>query len=77
MNIKNSELFQLDDRSREIFKRIVEEYLAKGFPIGSRTVSQMDRINLSAASIRNVMHDLESLGPVSYTHLTLPTTRCV
>ena len=56
MTIKNSDLFHLDDRSREIFKRIVEEYLAKGFPIGSRTVSQMDRINLSAASIRNVMH---------------------
>ncbi|GIS07627.1 MAG: hypothetical protein CM15mP111_2420 [Hyphomicrobiales bacterium] len=55
MTIKNSDLFHLDDRSREIFKRIVEEYLAKGFPIGSRTVSQMDRINLSAASIRNVI----------------------
>jgi heat-inducible transcriptional repressor len=68
MNIKNSELFQLDDRSREIFKRIVEEYLAKGFPIGSRTVSQMDRINLSAASIRNVMHDLESLGLIYSPH---------
>ena len=38
MTIKKSDLFHLDDRSREIFKRIVEEYLAKGFPIGSRTV---------------------------------------
>ncbi|MAP06769.1 MAG: heat-inducible transcriptional repressor HrcA [Rhodobiaceae bacterium] len=68
MTIKNSDLFHLDDRSREIFKRIVEEYLAKGFPIGSRTVSQMDRINLSAASIRNVMHDLESLGLIYSPH---------
>ena len=65
---KNSNLLHLDDRSREIFKRIVEEYLDKGSPIGSRTISQMDKINLSAASIRNVMHDLESLGLIYSPH---------
>ena len=61
-------LLDLDDRSRIIFKKIVEEYLNTGSPIGSRTISQMDQFDLSAASIRNVMHDLESLELIYSPH---------
>ena len=63
-------LLDLDDRSRIIFKKIVEEYLNTGSPIGSRTISQMDQFDLSAASIRNVMHDLESLELIYSPHIS-------
>ena len=67
---RKSNLLDLDDRSRIIFKKIVEEYLNTGTPIGSRTISQMDQFDLSAASIRNVMHDLESLGLIYSPHIS-------
>ena len=51
----------LDRRSREIFKTIVEAYLETGEPVGSRTISKRG-VDLSPASIRNVMADLVSLG---------------
>jgi len=55
-------LAQLNDRSREIFRRIVETYLETGDPVGSRTISRTDGIGVSPATIRNVMADLEELG---------------
>jgi heat-inducible transcriptional repressor len=52
----------LTERPREIFRRLVEEFLASGEPVGSRTLSQLLPIALSPASIRNVMADLEAMG---------------
>src|ERR1700688_3755309 len=54
-------LAQLDERSREIFRQIVESYLATGEPVGSRNISRLIPITLSPASVRNVMADLEAL----------------
>lgn len=58
----------LNDRSREIFREIVESYLESGHPVGSRTVSQRLKGTLSAASIRNVMADLEAIGLLEAPH---------
>src|SRR5258708_7875871 len=55
-------LAQLNERSREIFQRIVESYLATGEPVGSRNLSRIIPMTLSPASVRNVMQDLEQLG---------------
>ena len=52
----------LADRQREVFRRLVEAFLASGEPVGSRTLSQLLPITLSPASIRNVMADLEAMG---------------
>jgi heat-inducible transcriptional repressor len=52
----------LGERPREVFRHLVEAFLASGEPVGSRTLSQRLPLTLSPASIRNVMADLESLG---------------
>ena len=69
-------LAQLSERSREIFRQIVESYLATGEPVGSRNISRLLQITLSPASVRNVMSDLEHLGLVYAPHTSagrLPT----
>ncbi len=69
-------LANLNARSREIFRRIVESYLSTGEPVGSRHLSRMLPISLSPASVRNVMQDLEELGLIYATHASagrLPT----
>ncbi len=69
-------LKQLNERSREIFKRIVETYLATGEPVGSRNLSRALPMTLSPASVRNVMSDLEALGLIYAPHTSagrLPT----
>jgi len=69
-------LAQLNERSREIFRRIVESYLATGEPVGSRNLSRLLPMTLSPASVRNVMSDLEQLGLVYAPHTSagrLPT----
>ncbi len=69
-------LRDLDDRSREIFRSIVESYLETGEPVGSRNVSRILPMSLSAASVRNVMSDLEHLGLIFAPHTSagrLPT----
>ncbi len=66
----------LDQRSRDIFRSIVEAYLDSGEPTGSRTLSRTLPIGLSAATIRNVMQDLELLGLIYAPHTSagrLPT----
>src|SRR5689334_2697108 len=71
-----SGLANLDRRSREIFKRIVDSYLETGEPVGSRNLSRILPMSLSPASVRNVMADLESLGLVYAPHTSagrLPT----
>ena len=69
-------LVQLNERSREIFRQIVESYLATGEPVGSRNLSRLLPISLSPASVRNVMSDLEQLGLIYAPHTSagrLPT----
>lgn len=56
------DIAQLNERSKEIFKLIVETYLETGDPVGSRTISKVGGVDLSAATIRNVMADLEQTG---------------
>ena len=66
----------LDDRSREIFRSIVESYLETGEPVGSRNLSRLLPMSLSPASVRNVMSDLEELGLIYAPHVSagrLPT----
>lgn len=68
----------LDERSREIFRQIVESYLDSGEPLGSRNLSRILPMALSPASIRNVMSDLEHLGLIYAPHVSagrLPTQR--
>src|SRR5499427_1830279 len=69
-------LAQLNERSRDIFRQIVESYLATGEPVGSRNVSRLITTPLSPASVRNVMSDLEQLGLIYAPHTSagrLPT----
>ena len=76
MTSKSSELSTLNERSRAIFRQIVEGYLATGDPVGSRNLSRALPIGLSPASIRNVMSDLEQLGLIYAPHTSagrLPT----
>jgi heat-inducible transcriptional repressor len=68
-------LTELDERARDIFRRIVESYLETGEPVGSRTISK-GGVSLSAASIRNTMQDLTQLGLLGAPHVSagrLPT----
>jgi len=58
----------LDERSRAIFRQIVDTYLETGDPVGSRTISQAEGVSLSPATIRNVMADLEKLGLLQSPH---------
>lgn len=62
------DLSTLDARAREIFREIVESYLTTGEPVGSRTLSKIGGVGLSAASIRNTMADLASLGLLQAPH---------
>lgn len=71
-----SVLNEIDARSREIFRQLVETYLRTGEPVGSRTLSQDRRIAVSAATIRNVMADLTDAGLLHAPHVSagrLPT----
>ncbi len=69
-------LTDLDERSREVFRTIVDTYLETGDPVGSRTLSRALPISVSPATIRNVMADLEALGLLCAPHVSagrLPT----
>lgn len=68
----------LDDRSRLLLKALVERYIADGQPIGSRTLSKASGLELSPATIRNVMSDLEELGLIVSPHTSagrIPTAK--
>jgi heat-inducible transcriptional repressor len=68
----------LDDRSKLLLKALVERYIADGQPIGSRTLSKASGLELSPATIRNVMSDLEELGLIVSPHTSagrIPTAR--
>ena len=63
-------LEEMNDRSREVFRRIVEGYLTSGEPVGSRTLTRTMSEKVSAATIRNVMQDLEFLGLLDSPHVS-------
>ena len=68
----------LDDRSKLLLKALVERYIADGQPVGSRTLSKASGLELSPATIRNVMSDLEELGLIVSPHTSagrIPTAR--
>jgi heat-inducible transcriptional repressor len=69
-------IHELSDRARDVFRIVVEAYLGTGAPVGSRTISKLAGVNLSPASIRNVMQDLEESGLLAAPHISagrLPT----
>jgi heat-inducible transcriptional repressor len=71
-------LSELNDRSREVFRRVVEGYLQSGDPVGSRTLTRTMSEKVSAATVRNVMQDLEFLGLLGSPHISagrIPTQR--
>ncbi len=70
MNDGQKILSQMNDRSREVFRRVVESYLDSGDPVGSRSLSRSMNEKLSAATIRNVMQDLEYLGLLDSPHVS-------
>lgn len=61
-------IHEISDRARDVFRIVVESYLDSGAPVGSRTISKISGLNLSPASIRNVMQDLEELGLLAAPH---------
>lgn len=68
----------LDDRAKLLLKTLVERYIAEGQPLGSRTLSRASGLDLSPATIRNVMSDLEGLGLIASPHTSagrIPTAR--
>ncbi|MGJ7483715.1 heat-inducible transcriptional repressor HrcA [Variovorax sp. LT2P21] len=68
----------LDDRAKLLLKTLVERYIAEGQPVGSRTLSRASGLELSPATIRNVMSDLEALGLITSPHTSagrIPTAR--
>ena len=68
----------LDDRAKLLLKALIERYIADGQPVGSRTLSRASGLELSPATIRNVMSDLEELGLIASPHTSagrIPTAR--
>ncbi|WP_417523388.1 heat-inducible transcriptional repressor HrcA [Marinovum sp.] len=63
-------LEEMNDRSREVFRRVVEGYLSTGEPVGSRTLTRTLSEKVSAATVRNVMQDLEYLGLLDSPHVS-------
>ena len=63
-------LDEMNDRSREVFRLIVESYLDSGEPVGSRTLTRAMSEKVSAATVRNVMQDLEFLGLLNSPHVS-------
>ncbi|MEI4471890.1 heat-inducible transcriptional repressor HrcA [Frigidibacter sp. MR17.24] len=70
MNEGSKLLSEMNERSREVFRRVVEGYLDTGEPVGSRTLTRSMTEKVSAATIRNVMQDLEYLGLLDSPHVS-------
>ena len=69
---------KLSERSRDILRHVVEAYVETGEPVGSRTLSRRSGLQLSPATIRNVMADLEEMGFIASPHTSagrVPTPR--
>ncbi|WP_282078515.1 heat-inducible transcriptional repressor HrcA [Epibacterium ulvae] len=70
MNDAESILSDMNDRSRDVFRAVVETYLDSGGPVGSRTLTRSLSEKISAATVRNVMQDLEYLGLLDSPHVS-------
>lgn len=70
MQPRSQLLAELNDRSKEVFRRVVEGYLTSGDPVGSRTLTRAMSEKISAATIRNVMQDLEYMGLLDSPHIS-------
>ena len=73
-----SPVTELTDRARDIFRVVVDSYVASGSPVGSKTIAQLSGLSLSPASIRGVMQQLEEAGLIAAPHTSagrLPTDR--
>src|SRR5580765_5167186 len=69
---------QLDNRAQTLLKTLIERYIADGQPVGSRALSKISGLELSPATIRNIMSDLEDMGFVASPHTSagrIPTPR--
>ncbi|MEM8730255.1 MAG: heat-inducible transcriptional repressor HrcA [Pseudomonadota bacterium] len=78
MKRTNDVLDNMNDRSREVFRRVVDSYLDTGEPVGSRTLTRSLSEKVSAATVRNVMQDLEYMGLLDSPHVSagrVPTQR--
>ncbi|MBM1220717.1 heat-inducible transcriptional repressor HrcA [Ponticoccus sp. SC2-23] len=70
MSENRPKIEEMNERSREVFRRVVEGYLETGSPVGSRTLTRTLSEQVSAATIRNVMQDLEYLGLLDSPHVS-------
>ncbi|MEY4001655.1 MAG: heat-inducible transcription repressor [Pseudomonadota bacterium] len=73
-----STIQEMDNRSRQLLKTLIERYIAEGQPVGSRSLSKFSGLDLSPATIRNVMSDLEEMGLVASPHTSagrIPTPK--
>ncbi len=70
MNDNTSVFSDMNERSREVFRRVVEGYIENGGPVGSRTLTRTMSEKISAATIRNVMQDLEHMGLLGSPHVS-------
>ena len=68
---------ELDERKRKILKAIIQTYLETGEPVGSRTISKYTDLNLSSATIRNEMSDLEEMGYILQPHTSAGRKGCI
>ena len=69
---------ELNERARLLLKAMIERYIVDGQPVGSRTLSQESGLDLSPATVRNVMSDLEDLGFIVSPHTSagrIPTDK--
>ena len=68
---------RLDPRARQLLRSLVHQYIEHGEPVGSRTLARQSGLDVSAATIRNIMADLEDLGLVAAPHTSagrIPTS---
>ncbi|WP_370222657.1 heat-inducible transcriptional repressor HrcA [Pararhodobacter marinus] len=70
MSAENKAFSDMNDRAREVFRRVVDSYLQTGAPVGSRTLTRDFSEKLSPATIRNVMQDLEYMGLLESPHVS-------
>src|SRR5512145_1110175 len=78
MTLECTMISMLDKRAQILLKTLIERYIAEGQPIGSRTLSKYSGLDLSPATIRNVMADLEEMGFISSPHTSagrMPTSK--
>ncbi|MDR0565113.1 MAG: heat-inducible transcriptional repressor HrcA [Azoarcus sp.] len=76
--MRQTDTSPLDSRSRVLLKALIERYIADGQPVGSRALSRTSGLELSPATVRNVMSDLEEMGYISSPHTSagrIPTAR--